>query len=87
MGWWKVEGSEDVVGDEVFSELRNAALAVAARYEEQCGRPPTRSEWERLITDAMQPLESLESPTTRSLIAHESRRPSSVEIKIRDTRA
>jgi hypothetical protein len=37
MGWWKVSGTDDVVGDEVYSLLRNAALAVASEYEQNFG--------------------------------------------------
>ena len=64
MGWWKVQGTNDLVGDDPFSLLRNAAIAVAEAYYEQCERPPTRSEWERLIRDAVQPIRDLESTST-----------------------
>jgi hypothetical protein len=82
MGWWKVQGTNDLVGDEAFSLLRNAAIAVAAAYHEQCARPPTRSEWERLLQDAVQPIESLESTSLEPMIADAQGRPSAVRIAV-----
>lgn len=82
MGWWKVESSNDLVGDEVFSLLRSATLAVAAAYEEEWGRPPTRTEWERLVSDALQPAESLEASSTRTIIADSDSPPTGVNIVV-----
>ena len=80
MGWWKAQGTDDLVGDEVFSLLRNAALAVAAAYQSHCARPPTRSEWERLLREAVQPIESLEGTPKESIIAEAQDRPNAVHI-------
>jgi len=80
MGWWKVQGANDVVGDEVCSLLREAALRVAVEYQREFARPPTRSEWERLLRDALQPIESLEPPSQQSVIADEVAQPSAVRI-------
>jgi len=80
MGWWKVQGTEDVVGDEVFSLLRNAARAVAATYQQQFDRPPTAKEWELLFHDAIEPFEDLESSQKEFLIAGQNTRPKAVKI-------
>jgi hypothetical protein len=79
MGWWKVQGTEDVVGDDVFSVLREAALAVRAEYQKSFGRSPTRSEWERLMREAVEPIEDLESASKTFLMA-EGTAPRSVKI-------
>ena len=82
MGWWKVRGTEDVVGDDVFSMLRNAALAVAATYLQEWERPPTVAEWERLFCAAIEPFEDLESRQRELLIAGKSARPKAVHISL-----
>ncbi len=81
MGWWKVQETEDVVSDEVFSILRVATKEVAERYEREFGRPPSRSEWQRLIHDALEPVEELESTEVESLFVENSR-PCAVEITL-----
>lgn len=70
MGWWKVEGTPDVVGDEVFGLLTDATQAIAELYQKEFGRKPTRSEWQRLLQD------SLEAPEGTPSLLHESGRPS-----------
>ena len=82
MGWWKVQGTNDLVGDEAFSLLRNAAIAVAAAYHQQCARPPSRAEWERLFRAAVQPIESLESTSVESIIADAQGNPKAVHIAV-----
>ena len=79
MGWWKVQGSDDVVGDEVFSFVRAATRAVNEQYRQALGRSPSRSEWERLLCDAIQPIDDLESDSTEPLVA-ETARPTAVRI-------
>ena len=80
MGWWKVQGTEDLVGDEVFDLVRDAALAVAAEYERAVGRSPTRREWERLLLMALYPVKTLESTVT-SYVVNEGK-PATVEIRM-----
>jgi hypothetical protein len=84
MGWWKVQATDDVVGDEVFSLLRNAAVAVAAAYQREFERPPTRTEWERLVRDAIEPVENLESSLKKSLIAGQKTGPRAVHILLEE---
>ena len=79
MGWWTVQGTEDVVGDDAFTLLRDAAKEVAAAYERELGRCPTRTEWERLVHSALEPLRDLRSPAMCSLFAEDAR-PLAVQI-------
>jgi hypothetical protein len=79
MGWWKVQYTEDVVGDEVFTILREATKRIAALYEHELGRRPSRSEWQRLIQDGLEPVESMDSTEVRSPFVENSR-PRAVEI-------
>jgi hypothetical protein len=79
MGWWKVQDTDDVLGDEVFNILREAVKEVAGEYVREFDRRPTRSEWQRLIQDSLEPLEDLRSPSKESLFA-ENARPCAVEI-------
>lgn len=51
MGWWKVEGTEVVVGDDVFAVTDDAAQEVVRLYRDELGRLPTRSEWEVILRD------------------------------------
>ena len=85
MGWWKVQGTEDLVGDEVFSLLRNAALAVAATYQHEFDRVPTIREWEILLHDAIEPVADLESSEKEYLIAGANVRPRAVTISLEDS--
>ena len=85
MGWWKVEGSDDVVGDDVFSILRVATREIAQSYTQAWGRPPTRTEWQILVRDALEPVESLESSSKTSLFAEDSE-PTSVNISLREAK-
>lgn len=59
MGWWKVQYTEDVVGDEPFGILEEAICRVVEEYEREFGRLPTRSEWQRLLETSLQPFEDL----------------------------
>lgn len=79
MGWWKVQGTEDIVGDDVFSILREATEAIADRYKSEFGRVPSRTEWQRLIQDSLEPSEDVEGRQMESLFA-ENCRPQSVAI-------
>ena len=80
MGWWKVQNTEDIVGDDAFSILRVATTEVLRLYQREFDRSPTRSEWQRLIRNSLQPLEELESP--RESLFNEDVRPSMVEIQL-----
>ena len=61
--------------------LGDVVLAVASMYEREHGRPPTRSEWQRLFLDAVQPIESPDDPPVRHVIA-EARTPHAVRIDL-----
>lgn len=49
MGWWKPQGTENIVGDEPLDTLGEAASAVVKQYESAFGRRPTIAEWEVLL--------------------------------------
>jgi hypothetical protein len=49
MGWWKVQGTEHVIGDVPLDALGDAVNAVVTEYQAELGRKPTRLEWEALL--------------------------------------
>jgi hypothetical protein len=81
MGWWKVQGSEDLVGDDAFRTMREAANEVVSLYRRDFDRAPTPSEWQRLIGEALEPIEDLESPRTQSMF-NDRLRPREVQITV-----
>jgi hypothetical protein len=84
MGWWKVQDTDDLVGDEPFDILAQATTEVLRLYQREFGRSPTRTEWQRLLHDALEPLD-LEPADVESLF-HEQGRPSAVEIVLETPR-
>ena len=49
MGWWKTQGTEQMVGDMPLDVLGRAARGVVAQYQTAFGRLPTKAEWETLL--------------------------------------
>ena len=49
MGWWKVEGTQTVIGDVVLDTLGRAVREVVEAYNAAFHRYPTRAEWEALL--------------------------------------
>ena len=49
MGWWKVQGTENSVGDGPLDALGEAVITVIAEYEAAFNRRPTKAEWEALL--------------------------------------
>lgn len=49
MGWWKVENTENLIGDQVLDILSSAVLGVVDEYQQKFGRRPTVAEWEALL--------------------------------------
>jgi hypothetical protein len=49
MGWWKVRGTENMIGDGPLDALGAAARQVRAEYETAFSRRPTKAEWEALL--------------------------------------
>ncbi len=49
MGWWKIENTNSVIGDQVLDLLGGAALGVVEEYQQKFGRRPTVAEWEALL--------------------------------------
>jgi hypothetical protein len=81
VGWWKIQNSDDLVGDHAFDPLRDAATQVAQEYTREFGRPPTRSEWQRLIHAALLPIEDV-ARTTKVFLSAENARPRAVKIAL-----
>lgn len=53
MGWWKIQGTEHVVGDAPMDTLGEAVSAVVAEYQSSFGRRPTKPEWEALLRSVL----------------------------------
>jgi hypothetical protein len=49
MGWWKLKGTEHVIGDIPLDALGEAVSSVVAEYQTEFGRLPTKAEWEALL--------------------------------------
>jgi hypothetical protein len=49
MGWWKVEGTENVIGDGPLDTLGAAVREIVGAYEAALKRRPNRAEWEALL--------------------------------------
>jgi hypothetical protein len=49
MGWWKVEGTQDVIGDGPLDALTDAMAEVISQYQAEFKRRPTKEEWEALL--------------------------------------
>lgn len=49
MGWWKVKGTDNTIGDGPLEALESAVADVVAQYEEAFNRRPTKGEWESLL--------------------------------------
>lgn len=50
MGWWKVQGTNDTIGDAPLDAVGTAIAAVLVCYQDAWSRRPTRSEWEAILT-------------------------------------
>jgi hypothetical protein len=49
MGWWKVQGTDNSIGDGPLDALGGAVMSVIAEYEASFSRRPTKAEWEALL--------------------------------------
>ena len=49
MGWWKVQGTEQTIGDIPLDALGDAVSTVVAEYQAAFGRRPTKLEWEAML--------------------------------------
>jgi hypothetical protein len=49
MGWWKIQGTENIIGDIPLDALGDALSTVVAKYQSALGRRPTKLEWEALL--------------------------------------
>jgi hypothetical protein len=49
MGWWKIQGTDQTIGDIPLDALGEAVSAVVAEYQSAFGRRPTKLEWEAML--------------------------------------
>ena len=49
MGWWKVNGTDNTIGDGPLESLEGAIADVVSQYQEAFNRRPTKAEWESLL--------------------------------------
>ena len=49
MGWWKVEETQNVIGDGPLDTLGAAVVDVVSMYQSAFNRRPTKEEWESLL--------------------------------------
>ena len=68
MGWWKVEGTDDVLGDDPLEALEAAVAAIVSHYEQAFGRKPTKAEWEALLHAVLGSATSEERVTDEGMI-------------------
>lgn len=81
MGWWRVQGTDDLVGDDAFRTMREAAREVVSLYRRDFERAPTTAEWQHLIREALEPIEDLASPRIESMF-NEGVKPREVRITL-----
>jgi hypothetical protein len=63
MGWWKVQGTQDTVGDLPLDVLGASVSRVVSLYQDAHERRPTKEEWEALPTAVL----GAEEPDARVL--------------------
>lgn len=63
MGWWKVEGTQNVIGDGPLDTLGAAVREIVGAYETTFKRRPSRAEWEALLLGVL----GAEEPQARAL--------------------
>jgi alkanesulfonate monooxygenase SsuD/methylene tetrahydromethanopterin reductase-like flavin-dependent oxidoreductase (luciferase family) len=68
MGWWKVEGTQDVIGDGPLDTLTDAMMEVVSQYRAEFNRRPSRAEWEALLTAVLAEEESERRPLDESVV-------------------
>ena len=49
MGWWKVQGTDNVIVDGPLEALEGAVAEILSQYQEAFNRKPTKAEWESLL--------------------------------------
>lgn len=68
MGWWKVSGTENIIGDGPLESLEGAISDVIAQYQSSFKRRPTRAEWEALLHAVLGSATSEERTTDEGII-------------------
>jgi hypothetical protein len=65
MGWWKVEGTQNMIGDGPLDTLGAAVREIVGAYEAAFKRRPSGPEWEALLLGVL----GAEEPEARVLDA------------------
>ena len=68
MGWWKVQGTDNVIGDGPLEALEEAVAEILAQYQISHGRKPTKAEWESLLRAALGGSKSEERVTDDGIV-------------------
>jgi hypothetical protein len=68
MGWWKVQGTEIMIGDLPLDALDDAANTVVREYQAAWGRRPTKQEWESLLRAVLGSATSEERVTDEGVV-------------------
>ncbi len=69
MGWWKVMGTENTIGDGPLEALEGAVAEVVAQYQEAFDRRPSKAEWESLLQAVLGSATSYECVTDSGVVA------------------
>ena len=69
MGWWKVESSDDFIGDGPLDTLGAAVSDVVVQYQSKFGRKPTRQEWEAMLFAVLGSDESEFRPSDEGIVS------------------
>lgn len=68
MGWWKIQNTEDIIGDGPLDALTAAIAEVISQYEAEFRRRPTKAEWEALFIAVMGEEESETQPIDNAVV-------------------
>ncbi len=69
MGWWKVQNTEDVIGDAPLDVLTGAMAEIVSQYEASFQRRPTKEEWEALLTAVLGEEEAETQPISGATVS------------------
>jgi hypothetical protein len=70
MGWWKVEGTENMIGDMPLDILGGAVAEVVSAYRATFNRRPSRAEWEALLVAVLGAEEPESRVSDEGLVRH-----------------
>lgn len=71
--WWKVQDTDDLLGEAPLATLGDALFSVAQQYQAELGRPPTRAEWEHLLVASLRGMQESGVPVLADGVLEEVR--------------